>query len=465
MKQFKPVLITAIACLVLVGALFLVFKLIPSEAEMITPSNPAEDNMLMVIEKNAFIVERADFKTDSGEKFTIQFELDEDGNQFATLIGGEKDLAYDDTAMYDLAGYLGYMAAIQEIENANDKDFGFHNPQREIKISYTDGVVINLTVGKHAPTGKGIYVKREDTDRVFLVGGETANVLMKTLRDYRVFTLFGPYTDTTDIRKITIARPGEDKLVVAAKGSEVSTSAQTAVAQYEIISPIQTDAANDAVEKKLLQPLIEIAADTLVEDKPKDLAKYGLDNPIRVDFTDADNTSVSFLIGDTAESGGNYVMLEGSNSVVLTQKAIPFVTVVDTDLMLKLIWLHNMDAVSSIQYQIAGGVSHQLAINSATYDGSKISSDNMNNLFLLTVQFTLQGKLDNSMKYGAPKITINMKLKDGSSTTLQLAEINDRHYAAIIDGTARYYVNVTQVNQLLSAFDTLAGGGNIPGMF
>lgn len=465
MKQFKPVLIAAIACLVIAGALFLVLKLLPNDAEIITPSESANDSMLMVIQKNATVVKQADFKTDSGEKFSIQFELDENGNQFATLIGGEEGLAYNDSTMYDLAGHLGYMAAVQEISGANDKDFGFDKPQREIKISYTDGEVIRLTVGKNAPTGDGIYVKREDTNAVFLVGGETANMLMKTLHDYRVFTLFGPYTDTTSIRRMTIVRPGEDKLVLVAKGNEVLPSTQTAVAQYEIISPLQNDAANDAVEKNLLQPLIEITAKTLVEDNPKDLAKYGLDNPARVEFTDADNTTISFLIGKTGENGGNYVMLEGSNSVVLTENAISFLNVKDTDLMLKLIWLHNRDDVSSVSYQLADGTSHQLAIGTATYDGSKISTGNLNNLFLLTVQFTLQGKLDSSMKYGEPKITITMNLKDGSTTTLRLAEINDRHYAAIIDGSARYYVNVTQVNQLLEAFDTLAEGGTIPDMF
>ncbi|MBE6915520.1 MAG: DUF4340 domain-containing protein [Ruminococcaceae bacterium] len=469
-KQMRPILITVIACLVVAGALLLVLKLIPNEAETITPSNTAGDSMMMVIQKSATAVEKAEFKTDSGEKFTIKYTLDESGNQVATLIGGDDDLAYNNTTMYDLAGHLGYMAAIQQIENADDKDFGFHKPQREIKISYTDETVIELTVGKNAPSGDGVYIKREDTKEVYLIGGATQRMLMNTLQDYRVFTLFGPYNKTTDIRKVTIERKDEDKLIVVAKSGEVSTSEETSTAQYEIISPAQADVANDALETNLLKPLISIEAETLVEDKPKDLAKYGLDNPTRVEFEDADKKKVSFLIGTIAENGGNYVMLEGSNSVVMTKQAIPFIGIDYTDLMLKLIWLHNMDTVSSIRYQIAGGENHSLEFSTTTpitgtYDGGSISDDNLSNLFLLTVRFTLQGKLESSMKYGAPKLTIQMKLKNGSETTLQLAEINERHYAAIIDGEARYYVNVTQVNELFDAFDTLASGGTIPDMF
>ena len=71
-KQLKPILITAIACLVVAVALVLVLKLIPSDAETITPSNTAGDSMMMIIQKSATSVEKAEFKTDSGEKFTIK---------------------------------------------------------------------------------------------------------------------------------------------------------------------------------------------------------------------------------------------------------------------------------------------------------------------------------------------------------------------------------------------------------
>jgi len=426
--------------------------------------------MLMIIQKSATSVKKVEVKADSGEKFSIEYSLDDTGNTVATLHGGDKNLAYDQKALTDLTGYVGFLAAIQEIPNAKDKEFGFDKPQREIHVSYTDGEEITMLLGKDAPSGDGIYLKRADTGIVYLIGGSSEEMLMKTLNDYRVFTLFGPYNETTKIRKVTIEREGQDKLIVEAKSGDVSTSEETSVAQYEIKSPAQADVSNQALESLLLTPLIAIESETLVEDNPKDLAKYGLDHPIRVEFDDFEGKTIAFLIGGTAESGGNYVMLDGANSVVLTKEPIPFVNVDYTDLMLKLIFLHNMDTVSSVQYQMADGKVNTFIINStspasATFNGKEMSADNISNLFLLTVRFTLQGKLDSSMKYGAPKLTISMKLKDGSTTTMQLCEINDRHYAAIIDGTARYYVNVNQVNELLTAFETVKNGGIIPAMF
>jgi len=470
MKQFRPVLIAAIICLIVAGALFAVMKFMPQEAEEITPTNKAENSMLMIIQKSATAVKEVQVKSDSGEKFSIDYALDDTGTTVATLHGGDKNLAYDQKALTDLTGYVGFLAAIQEIPDASDKEFGFDKPQRELNISYTDGEKITLLLGKDAPSGDGIYVKRADTGIVYLIGGSSEEMLMKTLNDYRVFTLFGPYKNTTDILKVSIEREGEDKLVVEAKSKEISTSEETAVAQYEIKSPAQADVSNEALETSLLNPLIAIASETLVEDNPKDLAKYGLDHPVRVEFEDSDGKVVAFLIGGTSENGGNYVMLDGANSVIATKEPIPFINVDYTDLMLKLIFLHNMDTVSSVQYQLESGAVHNFIINStspasATFDGKEMSADNISNLFLLTVRFTLQGKLDSSMKYGDPKLTVSLKLKNGNTTTLKLCEINDRHYAAIIDGTARYYVNVNQVNELLTAFDTVKSGGIIPAMF
>lgn len=470
MKQFKPVLIVAIACVVIGAIVFAVMKLFPKEAETITPSETSSD-MLMIVQKSATAVKEVNIESDDGEEFTILYSLDEKGNQTASIKDADPNLEYNTSDLYDLAGYIGIMAAIQKVENKKDADFGLDKPRRTIKVTFTDGEKITLKLGKDAPTGKGVYLKREDTKTTYLIGGSTSQMLLRTLRDYRVYKLFGPYQETSDIHKVTIERPGQDKLIVQSKTKNVETSQSATTSQYEILSPVQADAANDSIENKLLKGLIEIKSSALVEDNPKDLKKYGLDNPIRIELVDAEDKTVAFLVGAKAESGGNYVMIEGSNSVVVTEKEISFLNVDYTDIMLQLIFLHNMEDVKSVSYQLPGGAAHTLALNvsgkniSAQYDGGEITSQNASNLFLLTVRFTLQGKLDSSMKYGAPSITIKLTKKDGSTSTLALAQINERQYAAIIDGTARYYVNVTQINELTKAFETLKSGGTIPDMF
>lgn len=476
MKQFKPVIITAVICLVLAGIMFAAFKLIPEE----TPEAPVTNNSsttgaIHIIQKSANSVKQAEIETDWGEKFTIVYEIDENGDQVASLKKADKRFEYNTSEMYTLAGYLGIMAGIEEIPDTKgrDEEFGFKKPKRRIKVDYTDGTKIELLLGADSPLGEGVYLKRVDTEKVYLIGGSTTDMLMMSLKDYRVAKLFDQISDISLIKSVSITHPGQDKFTVQVKeDAEPVSETNPYAAQYEITKPVKADANNDPVETKLLEPLIAIKVASLVEDDPKDLEKYGLDKPIKVEFETTEKQKVSFKIGARAEDGGRYVMRDDVPAVMVTEADIAWDSLDYTDLMMQLLWLHNMDQVSSIEYRLPDGSRHtlNLDVNSneikASFDGSELAKENASNLFLLSIRFTLQGAIDKSMKYGAPEVEMHMTLKDGSKTSLKLSRINERQYAASVDDEpAKFYVNVNEVNELVDAFGILASGGTIPDMF
>lgn len=475
MKQFKPVIITAVICLVLAAAVFAVVKLMPEEQTPPPQTSTQTGRAVDIIKKSANSVQEVQIKTDWGEKFTIEYSLDENGMQVASLKNADKRFEYNTDEMYTLAGYLGIMAGIEEIPDAEgrDEEFGFKKPKREIKIKYTDGTEIELLLGADSPLGEGVYVKRVDTKRVYLIGGSTTDMLMKSLHDYRVAKLYDLITDVSTIKSVTIKRPDADEYTVKAKENpEPVTETNPYAAQYEITKPIKADANNDPVQTKVLDVLAGINVTKLIEDDPKDLKQYGLDKPTVVKFELQGGDKIEFQVGARHEDGGRYVMRKGTPAVMVTEADVPFDSLDYTDLMMQLLWLHNMDTVSSIDYSLPDGSRHTLALDvvdgniQATYDGGAITKDNANNLFLLSIRFTLQGAIDSSMKYGAPEIKMTMTLKDGSKTTLELSKINERQYAASVDGeAAKFYVNVNEVNELVEAFDIIKNGGTIPDMF
>ncbi len=477
MKQFKPVIITAAVCVVLLGIMFAVFKFLP-EQQQTPPETVNKDSVSTsanIIQKSANSVQEVTFKTDWGEKFTIEYTINSDGDQVASLKNADERFEYNTDEMYTLAGYLGIMAGIEEIPDTDgrDEEFGFKKPKREINIKYTDGTKIELLLGADSPLGEGVYIKRVDTGKVFLIGGSTTEMLMKSLKDYRVAKLFDPISEISLIKKVTIAPAEAESFTVQVKeDAEPITEENPYAAQYEITDPIKADANNDPVETKLLEVLIGIKAAGLVEDDPEDLKQYGLDKPLRVDFETTEKVKETFLIGSKTPDGGRYVMRKGVPAVLYTEGDIPWDGLSYTDLMMQLLWLHNMDTVSKIEYKLPDGKHHTLELNltdaesGARFDGGNITKDNAGNLFLLSIQFTLQGAIDNSMSYGAPDIEMYMTLKDGGKTSLKLSRINERQYAASVDDQkAKFYVNVNQVNELLEAFKTLASGGIIPDMF
>jgi len=476
MKQFKPVIITAIVCLILAGAMFAVFKFMPEEQPAPTPTTtPNTSGAIHIIQKSANSVEQVEIETDWGEKFTILYEINEEGDQVASLKKADERFEYNTSEMYTLAGYLGLMAGIEEIPDTQgrDEEFGFKKPKRRINIKYVDGSEIELLLGADSPLGEGVYLKRVDTDKVYLIGGSTTDMLMMSLKDYRVAKLFDPISDIANVKTVSITHPGQDTFTVRAKeDAEPVTENNPYAAQYEITEPVKADANNDPVETKLLEVLIGIKVASLVEDDPKDLEQYGLKDPIKVEFETVDNQKFKFKIGAKSQDGGRYVMRDGVPAVMVTEADIPWDSLDYTDLMMQLLWLHNMDQVASIDYRLPDGSRHTLSLNAnetdiqASFDGGEISKENTSNLYLRTIQFTLQGAIDKTMSYGAPEIEMYMTLKNGGKTSLKLSRINERQYAASVDDApAKFYVNVNEVNELLEAFEILKSGGTIPDMF
>ncbi|MEF9988674.1 MAG: DUF4340 domain-containing protein, partial [Christensenella sp.] len=280
-KQMKPLIITAIICVVLAGALFAVFKLLPKQnvAEQ-APITPGTGKAIYIVNKNPDMVKRVDFTTDSGEKFTIEYRIDEQGTQIGSIKGADPKLKYNQTDLFTLAGYVGMLSPMEEIKDAKGRadEFGFKKPQRKIEVEYTDNEHVELLLGSKAPSGDGMYIQRKDTGRVYLIGGTTMKMLMKTPSDYRDIMLYEPYSDISSINSVSITRPDEAAITVRRKiNAEPISESNPTAPQYEVISPDEADASNQPVEQKVLTPLIAIKSEKLVEDNPKDLKKYGLD--------------------------------------------------------------------------------------------------------------------------------------------------------------------------------------------
>lgn len=475
MKKLKPIIITFAICIVFAGAILAAWKLWPEKNVAEQPNvKPGSGETVYIVNKAANLVKSVDVTTEKGEKFSIEYSKNDKGEQVASLKGANAKFKYKTDDMYTLAGYVGILVAIEEIPDAKGryKDFGFDKPKRKIKISFSDDQKAELLLGADAPSGDGVYIMRKDTERVYLIGGSTTSMLMKTPYDYRDFSLYEAYGNIEAIKEVSITRPGEQTITVRRKEKpEPITESNPVAPQYDLISPDKTEASNQPVEEKLLTPLIAIKSEKLVEDNPKDLGKYGLDNPVVVGFKDKTDTTHKLKIGSLNKDNKRYVMCDDVPSVLETAEDISFLNIQHTDLMMQLLWLHNMKDVAQINYYLPNGVQHVLSINTtdkgttATFDGGNIASENATNLFMHSIQFSIQGVLDGSMKYGTPEYTMSMKLKSGATTTFQLARINERQYAAIVDGKAKYYVNISQVNALAQAFDILAKGGKIPSIF
>jgi len=241
---------------------------------------------------------------------------------------------------------------------------------------------------------------------------------------------------------------------------------------YALTSPVNRDANPDTINSVLLDKVIAIKGKAVVEDYPKDLAKYGLDKPVTLKFETSTDVSASLLIGGKTPDGGRYVMPEGVPTVIETEADIDLTGLSHADIIMQLLWFYDSADIDVVTYELPGGENHTMSLkiqdNSLVgiYDGEKMVNKNATNLFLRTVRFTIAGEFTGDMNYGERAIKASIKLHSGETTTLELFPINERQYAASVDGkTPEYYVNVTEVRELLESFEILSRGEDIPDMF
>ncbi len=478
MKQLKPLIITATVLVVLAVAVFSLYKLFPAISENTgdTPPSYATSSLAKIVDRSSSEVKSVEVSTDEGESFTVDYSKDSDGMQTASLRGGDPRLTYSMDDLLTLSGYVALLVPVEEItEGGEDSLFGFDKPRRTIKVTFNDGEEITLIIGNDTPLSNGVYIKRTDKESVYTVGSSTASVLMKTLLDYRSFILFDPPATSKMLQTVSFERPGK-KTISLVRKKDADTNDEDVAAKitsdYLITSPVTSDASTDTLYSAFFDKIIAIRAGLIVEDHPADLSKYGLDAPSRLHFTTTDGMEVSILIGDRSPSGGRYVMNEGIPSVLLTEEDIGFMSISHSDIIMRLIWFHNSSDISRIDYELHGGEKHSFKMRltpetiEGTYDGKDIGSDNATNLYLRTVRFTLLGSVEDGAKYGDVAIKITATLKSGRTTTLALAKMNERQFAAIIDGRKpEFFVGIDEVNELLEAFEILKKGEKIPDMF
>ena len=483
MKQFKRVIITAIVLVVVAAAAFATIKLLPEDnsIENYQPTNPSDvsSGLNKIVDRSSKDVASVEVTADDGETFTIEYGEDSIGAQTAVMKNADPSLRYSESDMTTLSGFVGLLVALEEVgelKSGEEALYGFDNPQRIIKVNFKGGDPVTLIIGKATPLGTdGVYLRRADRNIVYTVGGSTTQILLMKMSDYRDYTLFDPIASADLLSKVTLSRPGKEDIVVVRKADADEAPADETEAMlkssYELISPVQRDANVDNINSALLDKVIAIKGVSVVEDYPKDIAKYGLNNPTKLKFETTTGQSVSLLIGARTPEGGRYVMPEGAPTVIATESDIDLDNLNYADIIMQLLWFYNSEDISSIDYELPGE-NHRMTLevtdNSIVgkFDGAEMQNKNATNLFLRTVRFTIGGEYTSDMKVGERAIRATITLRTGKKTTLELFPINERQYAASVDGAApRYYVGVDEVSELLESFEIIKKGEDIPDMF
>ena len=200
----------------------------------------------------------------------------------------------------------------REIEAAPAKlgDYGLENPSARITVT-AKGQPHTLLLGEKTPTGVWVYAKQGDRPAVFLLSDLLLRDSEKKVSDLREKTILA--FERKDVRGIEVKGRGQ---TLAAEGS---ASEGSPTGEWRVTTPQEVKADREkifAFLEKLGGKIKEF-----VEESPKDLGRYGLDQPTRVTLwtgKEKDRTAKVLLLGKVDPSKkGLYAMRQGEPSIFL----------------------------------------------------------------------------------------------------------------------------------------------------
>jgi hypothetical protein len=150
-------------------------------------------------------------------------------------------------------------------ENATDlEQFGLANPSITVAFKADGGASGTLKLGNKNATQGEIYALKNDEKRVFLVSS-----FQETSFNRKPF-------DLRDKKILKFDRDKADSLVLV-KGAQTIEMAR-ANSEWKVVKPVPSRSDYSAIEGFLTR-LSSSNMSKLIEENPKDLAKYGLDKP------------------------------------------------------------------------------------------------------------------------------------------------------------------------------------------
>jgi Domain of unknown function (DUF4340) len=216
----------------------------------------------------------------------------------------------DQAKVDELAQQLGQLRAsrIEAVVPKSLKEYGLEPPVAVVTVEALDKnklITKSLLVGNPVdalnPAGDR-FVKAEDSPMVAVLPAVVAQKLVAEPGKFRDLSVGGFVT--------------ADKIVME-KGDRKITFVKGANG-WKATEPVGTDAEDEDL-RELHDQLAKLRAEDLVEDKPKDLAKYGLDKPAHWLVFNGDREVMHLLVG-THEKVGPDKMSEGIRSYAKLEK-------------------------------------------------------------------------------------------------------------------------------------------------
>ncbi len=473
-KRYRSLLWTLSAVLLL-AVIYAGVRVLFPEEEVVEPEDEGgQYDYLVQYDSSDIAALSFEFSDGYSYEVTLSRSIADTGyTQTTYTVTGKTEYEYDSTAFSSLLSAASSISSSTMAVEAPDdlSTYGLDNPA--VRVTYTDleGGQTVLLVGNQAPVGTGYYAMLEGGDKIYVIGSYNAGYLLNKdmyYRDLSVTSYTDPLTEIDSVRIVS----SNDELLVRRQTEEEREERGVFATEFQIKEPVDTACNSVYLEQYIFSYLTELTALSVVEDRPEDLAKYGLadeDEPVMVEILNADETSRRIYLGDVTEDGAVYARISGITSVYTFDSAsFAFINTKYNDLMDVALWTYMIDTVESVEMNLAGE-QHILAFSdvtdeslTATLDGEEISEENGRMLYTRILQIYSYDVLPEDAEPGEIMYSFRINFIDGTEATLEFAEVGERTFAVIRNGVELgIYSRISDFQSIIEGIEDIKTGYTI----
>ena len=401
-----------------------------------------------------------------------------------------KDVTLSDDAINAVVNGVENLYAVETIEknSQNVEKYGLNNPLATVSTKYKNKNQSVLKVGNLSADEKYYYVQIDDDASVYMVNANACGLFTGTMDDFVDKNV--PKVDTNSIVYMEIDYKDKDDILVEydKDNSLVKEYAdKNGLATLVLKKPVSDIVVYPySLQATALEDASGLNVEKLVDPKPTELSKYGLDNPeMKIVLKDR-NTELTVKVGskvqDDSDINYRYVQINNRNEVfTMDERGLqsffdadivdfvqPFVSLHSRSSVNK-IEAENNDKKFNVEFKSEGN-------NTFVKTNEGIEKDNRNayvsgkfikrELFTPFYQNIVGLSFDsilnkNADVTGTPQAVITYDMKDGSKEKIEFYNYDDSYYVAKKGESSTLVVNKQSVRKLFLDAEKVLKGENV----
>jgi hypothetical protein len=370
----------------------------------------------------------------------------------------------DTSKAYSLAGTVSSLTSKNKIEpvSADLNEYGLASPSITVNIKLFNGGEETLYIGDLSPTLGEYFVMKKGDDAVYTMYPYKTTILLQPLDYYMEFNRFSVNID--DIYSIKMIRSDETIILKLVDVIDDNTNNV-----WEMVSPYRSNANDDYIDNKILEPIQDITLDTLANEED---GGFSSTSPILtmtiLPYNNAtgeygESYTETLKIGKS-ENGTTYVKYK-NNTFAVPSEQLSFINESSFNIVSKLQALVDISKVSSVTIEY-NGESHKIDITHKEYaydfklDGADTDSSTSQKMYQNIIALNVDALYkDEEMGDTVLKITYD-GISDADDTVVEFKSIDGISCALVRNGTAEFTIKKSKLTDFMASFDAYVQNPN-----